>query len=52
MVGGDSGARVSVNILTVTSGWSKEGQREVRHARSGLNGSLGDVNSYIMEFEI
>lgn len=52
MVGGNSGARVSVNILTVTSGWSKEGQREVRHARSGSNGLLGDVNSYIMEFEI
>lgn len=45
MIGADSRAHVSVNIWTVTSGWS-----EVRHAGSGLNRLLSD--SCLMEFEI
>lgn len=47
LIGGHSGARMSVNILTGTSGQSEEGQQEVRPARSGLNGSLSDGDSYI-----
>lgn len=47
MIGGDEGPRVSVNIWTVTSGWS-----EMRHAGSGLNRLLSDLNSCLMGFEI